>query len=135
MGLATASSVSLHRSAARQMMLLDRRRCRDESILAKHAPMSNSIPSYFLRRCRVFAFGDGATITTVRQTKSYRRLRRPSASPPPLVDGRCVFSRLKLCFWDLESGERRVKQRRDLRFLFGGGDHFCLVTGPNEQER
>ncbi|CAM9127009.1 unnamed protein product, partial [Sphacelaria rigidula] len=41
----------------------------------------------------------------------------------------------QICFWDLKTGERRVKQHRDLKLICGSGEHVCLTTGPNDKGR
>ncbi|CAM9261361.1 unnamed protein product, partial [Hapterophycus canaliculatus] len=41
----------------------------------------------------------------------------------------------QVCFWDLKAGERRVKQHRNLKLICGGGEHVCLVTGPDGEGR
>lgn len=41
----------------------------------------------------------------------------------------------KVCFWDIKAGERRVKQHRNLKLICGGGEHVCIVAGPDEQGR
>lgn len=41
----------------------------------------------------------------------------------------------QVCFWDLKSGERRVKQHRDLKLICGSGEHVCLVKGPDDKGR
>lgn len=42
---------------------------------------------------------------------------------------------IKVCFWDIKAGERRVKQHRNLKLISGGGEHVCIVAGPDEQGR
>lgn len=49
--------------------------------------------------------------------------------------GHLSMAPLQVCFWDLKSDERRVKQHRNLELIGGGGEHVCLVTGPNEGGR
>eukprot|EP00904_Undaria_pinnatifida_P002695 jgi/Undpi1/12426/HiC_scaffold_5.g02098.m1 len=41
----------------------------------------------------------------------------------------------QVCFWDIKAGERRVKQHRNLKLISGGGEHVCIVAGPDEQGR
>ncbi|CAM9614606.1 unnamed protein product, partial [Ectocarpus sp. 12 AP-2014] len=41
----------------------------------------------------------------------------------------------QVCFWDLKAGERRVKPHRNLKLICGGGEHVCLVTGPDDRGR
>ncbi|CAM9229531.1 unnamed protein product [Laminaria digitata] len=41
----------------------------------------------------------------------------------------------QVCFWDIKAGERRVKQHRNLKLICGGGEHVCIVAGPDELGR
>lgn len=57
-----------------------------------------------------------------------QHLRTISKNPPPI-------RKEQICFWDLKTGERRVKQHRDLKLICGSGEHVCLTTGPNDKGR
>ncbi|CAB1118236.1 unnamed protein product [Ectocarpus sp. CCAP 1310/34] len=55
------------------------------------------------------------------------------------VDAYIYFANIRMdtqvCFWDLKAGEKRVKPHRNLKLVSGGGEHVCLVTGPDDRGR
>lgn len=87
-----------------------------------------------------FAGGRRRRVRSSRSVETTQRcgsLRSSATSVQPCLDHPPFppAAARKVCFWDLKAGERRVKQNRNLKLICGGGEHVCLVTGPDEHHR